>query len=547
MSFKSFSALSASLMTCALLLTSCLEVPTEDTTDDGTGNGVSDGTGDGISDGTVTGIDSIIGIYDVSSDEGVDGIDEAYFGIDSNGNMSWYDYQDDSYDLGTNCYYIDSNVDQLTHISGNTFSSSYSETVTITVNEKGALTLAFSEFPDEDLTLGEKTVLLSSDFLAAECAEVTGTAPVLPTLTGLASIVGIYGVSSDEGIDGVDEGYFGIDSHGNTSWYDYQGDSYDLGASCFAIDSNYDQFTHISGNTFSSPLAGTTTVTQNEGGSLTLVSSEYPEEYSTLGKTVFLRSDFLASECASPDAIGEPPVTGLSSIVGIYGVSSNEGVDGIDEGYLGIDSNGNISWYDYQSDSYASDASCYAIDSNYDQFTHISGNTFSSHLAGTTTATRNEGGGLTLVSSDYPDEEYNTFAKTVLERSDFLSDECATIGTVTDLASIVGIYDWSLDFGVDGFDEYYVGIDSEGYITDYDYQGDTYDSGANCYNIDSNYDQLTHVSGNAFSSLMLGDVNITGNEGGGITLFISGSPEYDIILGQKTSLFHSDFLAAECL
>lgn len=159
MGCKSISILTATLVSCALVLTSCQ--PKKDSDTGGSGK---------IS---VTGLSSIVGIYDWSDDYGVDGIDEWYLEIDSDGYISDYDYQGDSYDLGDNCYDIDFDYEKLTHISGNTFSSINAGTVTVTSNGGGGITLASSEFPGDDIILGEKTTLVSSDLLAANCINFT--------------------------------------------------------------------------------------------------------------------------------------------------------------------------------------------------------------------------------------------------------------------------------------------------------------------------------------------------------------------------------------
>jgi hypothetical protein len=150
MRIKSLNLLSALLISFALALTSC-----------------SSSTGDS----TTKGLASIVGIYEGSDDYGVRGIDEWYLEIDSEGYLTTYDYLGDSFDLGANCYWIFLKFDQLTHISGNVYSSLGLGTVTIFNNSKGGITMSTTEYPDNDIVLSEITDLLSSDLLAGDCSE----------------------------------------------------------------------------------------------------------------------------------------------------------------------------------------------------------------------------------------------------------------------------------------------------------------------------------------------------------------------------------------
>lgn len=118
---------------------------------------------------------------------------------------------------------------------------------------------------------------------------------------------------------------------------------------------------------------------------------------------------------------------------------------------------------------------------------------------------------------------------------------------VTGLASIVGVYEW-FDYYPDGFiDEWYLGIDDQGYVSDYDYLGDSFDNIANCYVIDRDWLRFVHISGNRFSTTFdgddLGDVFIEVDQGG---LLITSLDGEQLAIGPKVDIAVSDFEAAEC-
>lgn len=118
---------------------------------------------------------------------------------------------------------------------------------------------------------------------------------------------------------------------------------------------------------------------------------------------------------------------------------------------------------------------------------------------------------------------------------------------VTGLASIVGVYEW-FDYYPGGIvDEWYLGINDQGYVSDYDYLGDSFDNTANCYVIDRDWARFMHISGNRFSTTFLGDeqgdVFIEFDQGG---LLITSSDGEQLSVGPKVNIAVSDFEAAEC-
>ncbi len=116
---------------------------------------------------------------------------------------------------------------------------------------------------------------------------------------------------------------------------------------------------------------------------------------------------------------------------------------------------------------------------------------------------------------------------------------------VTGIASIVGVYEWFDEYPGGLLDEWYFAIDAQGYVSDYDYMGDSYDNLGNCYVIDRDWEQLVHVSENRFSTVNMGDVYIEIQDGGLLITPVDGSSEPEYI-GPKVDIDVSSFEAAEC-
>lgn len=130
----------------------------------------------------------------------------------------------------------------------------------------------------------------------------------------------------------------------------------------------------------------------------------------------------------------------------------------------------------------------------------------------------------------------------------FLTAACNDEGgsaSVDGLSSIVGIYDWSDTYDGGVVDEWYIGIDAEGNVSDYDYNGDSFDMGSNCYYIDRDWEQLTHVSGSTFNTQNFGEVTVTKNSSG-LTITAKDDGELLIVTGEKVTMSESDFEAADC-
>lgn len=117
---------------------------------------------------------------------------------------------------------------------------------------------------------------------------------------------------------------------------------------------------------------------------------------------------------------------------------------------------------------------------------------------------------------------------------------------VTGLASIVGVYEWFDEYPGGLVDEWYFAIDAQGYVSDYDYMGDSYDNLGNCYVIDRDWEQLVYVSENRFSTVVAGeDLFIEIQDGGLLITPVDGSSEPEYI-GPKVDIDVSSFETAEC-
>jgi hypothetical protein len=125
-------------------------------------------------------------------------------------------------------------------------------------------------------------------------------------------------------------------------------------------------------------------------------------------------------------------------------------------------------------------------------------------------------------------------------------------GSATALSLIAGVYDDSVDHQEEGIDELYLEIDSRGYLSSYDYLGDSFDNYLNCYYIEQNWGQLIHLSENTFRYISYYEavetsynVIVTVAEGGDLTITNEEYPDVNSTV-TKTSLIKSDFLSAEC-
>lgn len=64
--------------------------------------------------------------------------------------------------------------------------------------------------------------------------------------------------------------------------------------------------------------------------------------------------------------------------------------------------------------------------------------------------------------------------------------------------NLAGIWDASEYWDDGDMDEIYIHIDSDGYLSSYDFAGDTLDNWGNCYWIDEKYAKINHIDGNKY-------------------------------------------------
>jgi hypothetical protein len=72
------------------------------------------------------------------------------------------------------------------------------------------------------------------------------------------------------------------------------------------------------------------------------------------------------------------------------------------------------------------------------------------------------------------------------------------LGGATGIERLVGVWNLTEDDENSGVDEAYLSIDKDGYISSYDYAGDTFDDWGNCYWINEKFSKISHISGDRY-------------------------------------------------
>jgi len=236
---------------------------------------------------------------------------------------------------------------------------------------------------------------------------------------------------------------------------------------------------------------------------------------------------FIFSVLLSACGGGGSDSTSLSKMSGTWDASSQEG-DFTDVSYVVINIDGTFIEYDYMGDSFHSGPDCYE------------------EIPGTIV---DQGNGNYLIDGDFAvqisvsgdtlemtsGEETGTLTRSTRQESSF--NLCSTGGggggPNTGLSSIEGVWDYSST--ADGLrDEFYT-VYRNGEFIDYDFQGDSFDNGPNCYQVHSG--TIEHVAGDTFliDSILQLDMVATGDI---ITLSSLG----DILYEAPRSIFlESDF------
>jgi hypothetical protein len=78
------------------------------------------------------------------------------------------------------------------------------------------------------------------------------------------------------------------------------------------------------------------------------------------------------------------------------------------------------------------------------------------------------------------------------------------------IEDVAGIWDYSQNLGNNERDEAYLVIDNNGYLSYYDYAGDTFDDWGNCYWIEKKYAQISHLRANRYHIKYLKGDNSSG-------------------------------------
>ncbi len=135
------------------------------------------GSGD-MPNGEITGgddsLDKLVGVWDATTDEGTEGIDEAYLVIDEEGFLIYYDYAGDSFQNEGNCYWIGV-IDQLFPLGNNKYDSEYFTDLKITVS--GSKMQISGKEEGESFSVSYRRSSRSVSDLTPECSGSFATVP----------------------------------------------------------------------------------------------------------------------------------------------------------------------------------------------------------------------------------------------------------------------------------------------------------------------------------------------------------------------------------
>lgn len=134
------------------------------------------GSGDGGGDftGGDDSLDKLVGVWDATTDEGTEGVDEAYIVIDAEGYLTVYDYAGDSFDREGNCYWIDV-VDQLVPLGNNKYDSDVFTDLKITVS--GSKMQVSGKDEGESFSVSYRRSSRTVSDLIPECSDSFATVP----------------------------------------------------------------------------------------------------------------------------------------------------------------------------------------------------------------------------------------------------------------------------------------------------------------------------------------------------------------------------------
>lgn len=242
----------------------------------------------------------------------------------------------------------------------------------------------------------------------------------------------------------------------------------------------------------------------------------------------------LISACGGGSGGGDSSSSALTAIAGVWDSSSQEG-SVIDVSYTVFNTNGTFVDYDYLGDAFDGGADCYddyngtITDQGNGNFLLDNNNTIQMSVSGDTLEIISNGTTFTMIRSTRQESSFNLCNA---------GSSTPTPPATTDALSILdGIWDFSsVNNGL--LDEFYT-VYKNGEFIDYDYQGDAYNNGANCYIVSRG--TIAHVSADTFriDDIINLDFVRTGD-----SLDVSFEGQL-LVTGLKSTLLESDF-TPEC-
>ncbi|MFT6303715.1 MAG: hypothetical protein ACJAZF_001024 [Granulosicoccus sp.] len=242
----------------------------------------------------------------------------------------------------------------------------------------------------------------------------------------------------------------------------------------------------------SSVPSGTTTavarpVVSGSGGSSLIPS---PPVTNTDGATGISVGSATKPGAAAPTAVVDTsanPMGDTSAIMGLWDISSTEKDGETDFEYLKIGATGEVTLIDDQFDFDGDFQDCLISDSDSSFITSLGNDQYTItdvSLNGTTGAVQFE---EVDVAMSVIDDKLNIFSNDDDNPDNVTRDQfprvtldIAAIAPCTDTSAIAG--DWDASYTADGnTDTVYVRIDTEGVLTVFDDQQDTFDGGGNCF------------------------------------------------------------------
>jgi len=244
---------------------------------------------------------------------------------------------------------------------------------------------------------------------------------------------------------------------------------------------------------------------------------------------IFLFLSTLISACGGSSSGDDGSSSGLTAIAGVWDSSSQED-SLIDVSYTVFNTDGTFVDYDYMGDAFDAGADCYIeyagtiSDQGNGNFLVDNNNTIQMTISGDTLEIISDGVTYTMIKSTRQESSFNLCN----------ADSTTPLPTTDALSILEGTWDFSsTDNGL--LDEYYT-VYKNGEFIDYDYQGDAFDNGANCYIVSRG--TIAHVSADTFRVDDLINLDFV-RTGDSLDVSLEGQL---LITGLKSTLLESDFV-----